>query len=177
MIDHAAEMIEAGRFCDLAIQHIAGLHDKKAVRVLDFGCGAGGLMSAISALGYDTYGCDIVISDEVAKNDRVKKIADTPYRVPYDDNQFDVVVSTTVLEHARNPDEYMPEICRVLKAGGYAMHLMPARHYLPSAAAHLRPVCKFLLAVVHHLVVGAVGTARSAHARTERHDVARDARS
>ena len=143
MSDHAAEMIEAGRFCDHAIQHIAGLHDKQAVRVLDFGCGAGELMNALAALGYQAYGCDVAIYGEAANNDQVKQIIEAPYRIPYDDNHFDVVVSTSVLEHARNPHQYMPEICRVLKPGGHAMHLLPARHYLPSEPHIFVPLANF----------------------------------
>jgi SAM-dependent methyltransferase len=44
---------------------------------------------------------------------------------------FDIVMSTSVLEHARNPEEYMPEMRRVLKSGGVAMHLLPGKWYLP----------------------------------------------
>jgi SAM-dependent methyltransferase len=143
MMDRSEEMIEAARFFDLAIGQIAGLNNKPAVRALDFGCGAGALMDELAALGYQTNGCDIVIYSEVANNDRVKKILEKPYRIPFDDNYFDVVVSTSVLEHARNPDEYMPEICRVLKPGGYAMHIMPARHYLPSEPHIFIPLANF----------------------------------
>jgi SAM-dependent methyltransferase len=30
-----------------------------SVRILDFGCGAGGLVKELLALGYDAYGCDL----------------------------------------------------------------------------------------------------------------------
>jgi hypothetical protein len=43
-MEHAAEMVEAARFLDRAIGHIANLRNTQAVRVLDFGCGAGHLM-------------------------------------------------------------------------------------------------------------------------------------
>ena len=142
-MDRAEEMVEAARFFDLAIGRIAGLHNKQALRVLDFGCGEGGLMNALSALGYSTDGCDIVIYGEAEKNDKIMKISEKPYRIPCDDNSFDIVVSTSVLEHARNPNEYMPEICRVLKPDGYAMHLLPARHYLPSEPHIYVPLANF----------------------------------
>jgi SAM-dependent methyltransferase len=142
-MDRAEEMIEAARFFDLAIGQIAGLNNKRAVRVLDFGCGAGEMMNALSAIGYQTFGCDIVLYREVANSERVRLIGNEPYRIPFDDNYFDIVASTSVLEHARNPPEYMPEICRVLKPGGYAMHIMPARHYLPSEPHIFVPLANF----------------------------------
>jgi SAM-dependent methyltransferase len=130
-MDHSAEMTEVGRFFDLAIGRIAGLNDKSTVRVLDFGCGAGEMMALLARLGYDTYGCDVVVRKSVAGNDRIREIVKQPYRIPYPHDFFDVVTSTSVLEHARNPDEYMPEICRVLKPGGHAMHILPGKWYLP----------------------------------------------
>ena len=129
-MDHAAEMVKAAGFLDRAIGEIAGFNDKHAVRVLDFGCGAGDMLKALGRLGYDAYGCDIAVP--AGDSDRIRKIEQRPYRIPYADNFFDVVTSTSVLEHAKNPEEYMPEICRVLKPGGYAMHILPAKWYLPS---------------------------------------------
>ena len=108
-----------------------------------FGCGAGDLMNALTALGYATQGCDIVIYSEVAASDRVKKIAERPYRLPFEDDRFDVVVSTSVLEHVQNPEECMAEISRVLKPGGSAMHLMPTKHYLPSEPHIFVPLANF----------------------------------
>ena len=55
-----------------------------------------------------------------------------PYRLPYQDGAFDVVISTSVLEHAQNKEELFIEIRRVLKTGGFSMHLFPAKWYLPS---------------------------------------------
>src|SRR5262249_48932967 len=59
------------------------------------------------------------------------KIELSPYRLPFDADSFDIVLSTSVLEHANNPGEYLPEIHRVLKPGGTAMHLLPGKWYLP----------------------------------------------
>jgi SAM-dependent methyltransferase len=38
--------------------------------------------------------------------------------LPFDDNQFDKVMSFAVLEHTRRPWEVAREMCRVLKPGG-----------------------------------------------------------
>jgi SAM-dependent methyltransferase len=48
-----------------------------------------------------------------------------------------------VLEHARNPDEYLLEIRRVLKLGGVAMHLLPGKWYLPYEPHILVPLANY----------------------------------
>ena len=103
--------------------------------MLDFGCGAGELVGQLLELGYDAHGCDIVPAPDAAGSAalrRIKLIESAPYRLPFEDASFDVVVSASVLEHARNPEEYLMEIRRVLRPGGAAMHLLPGKWYLPS---------------------------------------------
>ncbi len=53
------------------------------------------------------------------------------YRLPFDDSSFDFVVSTAVLEHARDIEGCHREIKRVLKPGGAAMHMFPSKLCLP----------------------------------------------
>ena len=38
--------------------HNLSIH-KKDIKVLDFGCGSGQLVSQLTSIGYSTYGCDI----------------------------------------------------------------------------------------------------------------------
>lgn len=45
--------------------------------------------------------------------------------MPFDNESFDVVVSTEVLEHVPSPDEYLLEIKRVLKPGGIFFFTVP----------------------------------------------------
>ena len=40
--------------------------------------------------------------------------------LPFDDETFDVVISHHVIEHVSNTDQFVSEIHRVLKTGGYA---------------------------------------------------------
>jgi SAM-dependent methyltransferase len=123
-------------FFDRAIIELAQVGKTPQTRVLDFGCGSGELVQRLVQLGYDAYGCDISFAHEAStvKLDlqRCKQIQQGPYRLPFDDEHFEVVLSSSVLEHARNPHEYLPEIRRVLKLGGCAMHLFPGKWYLPS---------------------------------------------
>ncbi len=44
---------------------------------------------------------------------------------PFEDNSFDSVISSQVLEHVFNPDEFIQEIYRVLKPGGRCLITVP----------------------------------------------------
>jgi SAM-dependent methyltransferase len=147
-MDHSEDLAATARFFDRAIRELARLAPTGGkIRVLDFGCGSGELVGHLLALGYDAHGCDIVLAPEApsiaAAPQRFKRIDLDPYRLPFDAESFDVVLSTSVLEHARNPDEYLLEIRRVLKLGGVAMHLLPGKWYLPYEPHILVPLANY----------------------------------
>jgi len=100
------------------------------VRVLDWGCGKGELVAAFKGLGMDAHGCDF--GDRLGGMGLLRSIEREPYRLPFDDETFHYVVSVNVLEHAQNVEESYREIRRVLKPGGVAMHMFPAKWYLPT---------------------------------------------
>jgi SAM-dependent methyltransferase len=91
--------------------------------VLDFGCGDGGAVEAWSETGREAFGCDIAL-DRPAERLRV---IETPYRLPFDDGAFDLVVSNMVLEHVQDHHTAFGEICRVLRPGGVSLHVFPGR--------------------------------------------------
>jgi SAM-dependent methyltransferase len=45
--------------------------------------------------------------------------------IPYEDNQFDIVYSSNVLEHVQNPGKVIAEAIRVLKPGGISVFIVP----------------------------------------------------
>ncbi len=75
------------------IRDLAGVEPGKAT-VLDFGCGRGHLVDGLSKLGVDAYGCDV---DPYWEGDKpnLKAIDRSNYCIPYPDNTFDMVVSTS----------------------------------------------------------------------------------
>ncbi len=153
-MDHSEDAAATAHFFDRAISELARLENPPRVRVLDFGCGSGELVQHLVELGYDAHGCDIVPAPEAPTvapaRQRLKEINRAPYRFPFDDESFDVVVSTSVLEHARNPDEYLMEIRRVLKPGGFAMHLLPGKWYLPYEPHILVPLANYFYPTRQH---------------------------
>jgi SAM-dependent methyltransferase len=145
---------EGGRstldFVDGAIRTICehgDATDRRSVRVLDFGCGAGTLVRGLLDRDYDAYGCDV--AGEYTRmldvgEERIGMIVPVPYRLPYPDDHFDVVLSTSVLEHAQNKEECFREIHRVLKPGGSSFHILPSKWYLPREPHIFVPLANFL---------------------------------
>lgn len=88
-------------------------------------------MDGLVRSGVDAHGCDVgrFWPDE---SPRFLLIKQQPYRIDAADATYDVVVSTSVLEHAQNVAEVQAEIARVLKPGGVALHQYPAKWYLPT---------------------------------------------
>ncbi|MHA2013510.1 MAG: class I SAM-dependent methyltransferase [Candidatus Helarchaeota archaeon] len=46
-------------------------------------------------------------------------------QIPFEDNYFDIIFSSTVLEHTENPQKVITEAVRVLKPGGYLQFVFP----------------------------------------------------
>lgn len=140
------ESDKIARFLQRAIGELCGLESPAQAKVLDFGCGKGELVHKLLGLGYDAYGCDMDAywsEEPEADAQRLAPIQSQPYRLPFEEGTFDVVLSTSVLEHARNKEECFREMHRVLKRGGYSMHMFPAKWYLPREPHIFVPLVNF----------------------------------
>jgi SAM-dependent methyltransferase len=112
-----------------AARELAGVEQTDGLAVLDFGCGRGDLVRALSDMGFNARGCDF--SANLDADEHLSPIHADPYRLPYPTDSFDLVISTSVFEHAQRTEECMAEIHRVLRPGGVAMHSFPGKWYLP----------------------------------------------
>jgi len=103
-------------------------------RILDFGCGAGRTVYCLIDQGYDASGYDMKDYLELrAPSDRARFFISENGclgRLPFDDNSFDLVISEQVLEHVMDPVAVLRELHRVLRFGGCAIHVFPARYCL-----------------------------------------------
>ena len=106
-------------------------------KVLDLGCGAGKLVQAARDRGYDFHGCGLGLRDAHTDADTtlvgqgiLRDIDLDPYRLPFDDQTFDVVISDQVFEHVMDYPATLREVHRVMKPGGAFLHVFPAR-YMP----------------------------------------------
>lgn len=96
-------------------------------RILDIGCGNGGMLRYLQGLGYKNLsGLDI--SDYSIKRLRAEGIDMHFGRLPsisLPDRSFDVVIASAVLEHVIRRRKFAKEICRILKPNGRAIVIVP----------------------------------------------------
>jgi 2-polyprenyl-3-methyl-5-hydroxy-6-metoxy-1,4-benzoquinol methylase len=96
-----------------------------ATVILDFGCGNGETVRQLRTYGFQAYGVDITLDQETEFLRSISKHSE--YRIPFDDNTFDVIVSMSVLEHVKNLSKTVSEMWRVLKPGGMLFALFSAK--------------------------------------------------
>ena len=92
--------------------------------LLDVGCGDGGvLFKYLKKIPRDFHGVEGAPLLKAKAEQRGLKVAsfDLNGRWPYEDNRFDVVFSSQVIEHLHNSRLFVEEIYRVLKPGGTAV--------------------------------------------------------
>lgn len=94
------------------------------IRILEIGGGTGYQARRLTEDGYAVDSIDIPDSNYVGKVEFPVR----PYdgrNIPFPDNSFDVVFSSNVLEHVLDLSYLHIEVKRVLRPGGYCVHLMP----------------------------------------------------
>jgi SAM-dependent methyltransferase len=102
--------------------HIRKLAPRLDGRLMDFGCGRKPYQNLFNVSEY--IGVDL----EKTGHDHTHSRVDVFYNgrsLPFDDNSFDSIFCSEVLEHIFNPDEILKELNRVLKPGGKALITVP----------------------------------------------------
>lgn len=89
-------------------------------KLLDAGCGTGWFSKKAVECGADVTSMDLGenLLNEVAKKCVTKRVVGSILEMPFDDNTFDYVISSEVIEHTPAPYLAIREIYRVLKPGG-----------------------------------------------------------
>src|SRR5215469_7664750 len=96
--------------------------------LLEIGAGAGLQGLELRRLGYKVEMVDLPSSNYAAE--RLCEITDYDgRRIPFDDATFDVVYSSSVLEHVSDLPLLLAEIRRVLRRDGYAIHVVPTQFW------------------------------------------------
>jgi len=90
----------------------------KGARVLDAGCGEGGLVKVLNASGFHAEGFDITLVENEEHRFLKHDLNDCPF--PYGDGEFDAVVASFSFRHVKeeNTAKAIYELGRVTKNGG-----------------------------------------------------------
>jgi len=100
--------------------------DIKFNRVLDIGCGLGICMKALAPRSKEMIGLDVYpVGKKVNPDLDIRQFDLNSGKLPFDDNTFDLVVATEVIEHTHYPHFVLKEIKRVLRVDGYACISLP----------------------------------------------------
>lgn len=130
---------------------------KKESKVLDLCCGRGEFINEFINFGCEGFAVDIdniclkyfpkIIYKEC---DLVKD------KLPFNDDNFDVVFSKSTIEHFHNPENMLSESYRVLKPGGFIITLTPSwTHNIKNFYddfTHVQPYSKVSLKEAHEMM-------------------------
>ena len=132
----------------------------RPLRILDAGCGDGGLIAYLAAElprtgldrrvalhGFEVHGHPTNDRDAMVTRLAARfpgepwaarcVVIDEAAPWPYPDGAFDVVVSNQVLEHVQDHDAFFRQVARVLGPDGFAVHLFPTRSVVVEPHLHL----------------------------------------
>lgn len=98
-------------------------HLKPHSKVVDLGCGAGFLTSALALAGHSVTGVDLSkgsleIARMGARGHSVTYLEADAAATPLPSHSFDVVCAMDLLEHVTNPKQVIQEAARLLRPGG-----------------------------------------------------------
>ncbi|MBC8104297.1 MAG: class I SAM-dependent methyltransferase [Cytophagales bacterium] len=131
-----------------------------APRVLDVGCGTGGTMERLRALGGEPAGLDVepLALTFCRKRGHRHLLLGSATSLPFTDGAFDAVVALDVLEHIPDDVAAAREIARILRPGGRLFVSVPAYQALWSghdvALMHQR---RYVARQVRQVLAGEAG--------------------
>jgi ubiquinone/menaquinone biosynthesis C-methylase UbiE len=123
------EYVSQKQFIDLILGFNGhGYSVYKDKSVLDAGCGTGRESMYLALQGAKVTAIDIADSSLKVANEQARKhefrydisfMKSSVLDMPFEDNQFDIVLSSGVIHHTLYPEKAFSELVRVLKPNGY----------------------------------------------------------
>jgi len=106
-------------------------HDIAGKRLLDAGCGTGHFSKLASEKGAIVTSLDIgeKLLGKVAEKCNTERVIGSVLDMRFNDDYFDFVISSEVIEHTENPYKAIREFYRVLKPGGILALTVPNRFW------------------------------------------------
>lgn len=130
--DSIMNMYDTNRRIEVIFDDFLGTENLKDKLLLDAGCGTG--LFTKKALEREANVTSIDIAPKLVeltkkKNPATNAIEASVLKLPFDDNTFDYVISSDVIEHTPNPYNATKELIRVLKPGGKICITVPNRSF------------------------------------------------
>ena len=130
--DSIMNMYDTNRRIEVIFDDFLGNENLKDKSLLDAGCGTGLFTKKAIERGAKVTSIDIapkLVELTKNKNPTAEAIEASLLNLPFDDNTFDYVISSDVIEHTTNPYEATKELIRVLKPNGKICITVPNRTF------------------------------------------------
>lgn len=110
---------------------LAHIPDLKQRKILDIGCGRGAFIIEATEMGISAVGID------PKENTLPNVYIGTAESLEFDDNTFDFINLSQVLEHVHDPEKVIAEMSRVMRPGALGYIGVPARFGAKDEHFHL----------------------------------------
>lgn len=122
---------------DLILKHLnnVGFGKKSLINVVDIGCGDGVLLyllqKKIKEYSFKISGVDLsedalkVAKSKIGEGNFIKNDV---YNTGFQENSFDLIISSDVIEHVKQPEKMLAEIKRIAKKDALIIISTPIRH-------------------------------------------------
>jgi 2-polyprenyl-3-methyl-5-hydroxy-6-metoxy-1,4-benzoquinol methylase len=108
---------------DFSVMHVPF---KQNGRLLEIGCGSGGMLSVMQSLGWQVEGVEVdPLGVEVARSKGLNVHLGDVFSKKYAGNSFDAITLSHVIEHVHDPIGLIEECKRILKPGGMISMVTP----------------------------------------------------
>jgi SAM-dependent methyltransferase len=118
---------------------LVGRHTTPQTRVLDAGCGRGGVIERYWNETRHTVGVDADLASLQEHRCLTQLVHGDLERLPFVDGSFDLILCSWVVEHLTSPGEVFGELARVLRTGGHLLLLTPNAWNYVTMAQRLVP--------------------------------------
>ncbi len=114
---------------------IESINPKKGEKILDLGCGTGYYLFLLSNLPVELklFGIDndkkALDEAKTSLNKKINFILSDSHKLPFENNSFDKVIASEVLEHVDDDQRVIKEVYRILKPDGVFVISTPSLRY------------------------------------------------